>query len=386
MILLVKCTCTLLALLSATLFFEMASAQNDIRFQQEIVYAETGDVLFGNILTAAVDPQGRIYLGDNDQSQVHVLNADGSYITSIGGRGSGPGEFQMISKVMADKNHVHIFDLIQAHVHVYDTERFRFVRTIALTENGGFQQRSGRGRPFDMHLLPDGTYLVSYRNFMDSSSRQVVVISSTGEILDDNRYEFSEVRDENVIQQSSGNTVVVANLPFSRTSRVVVSSNGLLYSNWSGELSFEMFDASGRRTGQFSHPFTNAPLNRDEVMKMLEDRGGTRVTFGSGGGGGGGAPGGTPQISRMMQNMEMPDTWPAVSSLYADSDDRLWVATFTENTAERKWYLFESSGELLGTFTWPAGKTVVHAGNGSVWVLHRDPEELDHVVRYRVQL
>jgi hypothetical protein len=173
--------------------------------------------------------------------------------------------------------------------------------------------------------------------------------------------------------------VVVANFPFSRTSLLAVSPKGLIYTNWNGKLSFNLFDDSGNRYGSFSHPFHNAPLNREEVIKTYEDSGGgTQVTIGSSAGGG------MPQMSRMLQNMEMPDTWPAVSSLHADANNRLWVATFTEKPNERRWYLFDEEGSLLGNFTWPPTKSVVPADGESVYVLVRDPEELDEVIRYRV--
>lgn len=53
--------------------------------------------------------------------------------------------------------------------------------------------------------------------------------------------------------------------------------------------------------------------------------------------------------------------------------------------SERNWFLFDDSGSLLGTFTWPAGKSVVYADRDKVYVLSRDPEELDFVTRYGIK-
>ena len=360
--------------------------QNEIRFQEEVVYSETGEIMFGSITTSAVDQAGRVLLGDNDQKMVHVMDGSGDYIQSFGSQGNGPGEFQMINKIAAGKDYIHVFDVIQAKINLFDAERFRFIRTISLADNGMVMQRgigagAGFGRPFDFHLLSDGNYLVMYRNFANPSGNRTAIVSPTGEILEKDRLEFNK-GDEEVAQATSGNTRIIANFPFSRSIGITVSPTGKIFSNWSGDFSFDLFDESGTHIRSFSHPHQAAQLNRNEVLKMFEDSGGgTRVVVGSGGGGGGGA---MPPMSQILQNMELPETWPAVSSIFTDTQNRLWVSSYTENISIRNWFLFDDTGVLTGTFTWPAGKTVVHADENKVYVLVRDPEELDKAIQYRI--
>ena len=106
---------------------------------------------------------------------------------------------------------------------------------------------------------------------------------------------------------------------------------------------------------------------------------------GPGGGPGGGGPGagGFPPIRQLLQSMELPETWPAVSTMYADRQNRLWVSTFTENSGERRWFLFDEPGNLIGTFIWPANRTVVHADHDRVHVLVRKDDEPAEVIRFR---
>ena len=356
---------------------------NDIRFTEMVVYGESEDVMFGNILTSAVGPSGRVYLGDMDQQKIHVLDINGDYITSFGGQGNGPGEFQMINKIAVNQEYVYAFDMIQARIHLFEPDQYRYVRTISLLENdSGGQPRMtpGEGRPFDFFLTSDSNLLVSYRNFMDPTANRTSVISPAGEVIDRDRFDFTPEDDENVAQRTSGGMVMVANFPFSRTSRMTASGNGMVYYNWSGNFSFDLFDESGNKLRTFNHPFTHAPLIRREVMEAYEGNTGTRVVFGSGPGGGGAAP----SMSAMLQNMDLPETWPAVNTMFADKQNRLWVSTFTEKMNERRWYLFDPSGNLLGNFTWPNGKTVVYADEEYVYTLIRDPEELDVLVKYRI--
>lgn len=363
---------------------EIIEKDEDIRFSEEVIYGESEDAMFGSILSATVGPDGKVYLGDNDQQLIHVLDPNGVYITSFGGQGNGPGEFQMINKIAVNDEFIHAFDMIQARIHLYNPVQYRFVRTVSLLENdtGGQPRMSpGQGRPFDFFLTSNGNLLVSYRNFMDPDANRTSVITNTGEVIDRDRFDFTPEDDENVVQQSSGGRVMVANFPFSRTSRMTASGNGIVYYNWSGNFSFDLFNESGNKLRTFNHPFTHAPLNRREVIEAFEGNTGTRVVFGSGPGGGGGA---APSMSAMLQNMDLPETWPAVSGLFADKNNRLWVSTFTEKMDERRWYLFDPSGSLLGNFTWPNGKTVVHANGDEVYTLVRDPEDLDKVVKYRM--
>ncbi len=363
-----------------------AGVLNGIRFTEMVVYGESEDVMFGNILTSAVGPSGRVYLGDMDQQKIHVLDTNGDYITSFGGQGNGPGEFQMINKIAVNQEYVFAFDMIQARIHLFEPGQYRFVRTISLLENdSGGQSRMtpGEGRPFDFYLTSDNNLMVSFRNFMDPTANRIAVISAAGEVIDRDRFDFTPADDENVVQRSSGGMVMVANFPFSRTSRMTASGSGMVYYNWSGNFSFDQFDESGNKLQSFSHPFTHAPLIRREVIEAYEGNTGTRVVFGSGPGGGGGG-GAAPSMSAMLQNMDLPETWPAVSSLFTDKQNRLWVSTFTEKMDERRWYLFDPSGNLLGNFTWPNVKTVVYADGEYVYTLIRDPEELDVLVKYRM--
>lgn len=54
---------------------------------------EGGPSEFGRIRSVVADREGRVYVADNLSSEVRVFGADGSYISTIGRRGEGPGEF-----------------------------------------------------------------------------------------------------------------------------------------------------------------------------------------------------------------------------------------------------------------------------------------------------
>lgn len=57
-------------------------------------------VLFGVITKALIDDQNTIYLLDSQLAQVQVFSADGTYLRTIGGRGEGPGEFNLPTDIV----------------------------------------------------------------------------------------------------------------------------------------------------------------------------------------------------------------------------------------------------------------------------------------------
>lgn len=63
-----------------------------------------GPDLFAWIRTIDVGPDGRIYTFDVKHFKIYILNPDGSYVSSFGNRGEGPGELKNIGKAR------HFFD------------------------------------------------------------------------------------------------------------------------------------------------------------------------------------------------------------------------------------------------------------------------------------
>lgn len=62
------------------------------------------EYLFAGPSHIQVDGQGHIYVADMHQASIRVFNAKGVFITRIGSRGQGPGEFSNISAMTIDHN------------------------------------------------------------------------------------------------------------------------------------------------------------------------------------------------------------------------------------------------------------------------------------------
>jgi hypothetical protein len=73
--------------------------------------ADGPDVLqFYRIGPVRIDPAGSIYVPDNGSGELRIFSRDGTFQRKIGRRGSGPGEFQLISNVLIRRDHVIVVD------------------------------------------------------------------------------------------------------------------------------------------------------------------------------------------------------------------------------------------------------------------------------------
>ncbi len=58
------------------------------------------DILFGTVTEAVVDPQGNVYLLDNQLNHVEVISPAGEHVATLGREGDGPGEVRVARDVV----------------------------------------------------------------------------------------------------------------------------------------------------------------------------------------------------------------------------------------------------------------------------------------------
>ena len=56
---------------------------------------EDGDIIFGMMIDCVQDPEGNIYMLDNQLGQVEIFSPDGEHLRTISGQGEGPGEVRI---------------------------------------------------------------------------------------------------------------------------------------------------------------------------------------------------------------------------------------------------------------------------------------------------
>ncbi|MYF64405.1 MAG: 6-bladed beta-propeller [Rhodothermaceae bacterium] len=115
-------------------------------------------ILFGSIgELVAVDGSGRIFIGEQQDPIIYVLNTDGNLIKTIGREGSGPGDFQRLSSIRissADTLYIHDSDL--GYSSVYEPERLELAYSIAVPHDDSL------GKSYSLVGTLDTGFLFTY--------------------------------------------------------------------------------------------------------------------------------------------------------------------------------------------------------------------------------
>jgi hypothetical protein len=80
-----------------------------------------------------------------------------------------------------------------------------------------------------------------------------------------------------------------------------------------------------------------------------------------------------------------PGTAPAYDRIVVDDRGRLWVRAWAAPDPGGRWWVFASSGELLGAVAVPGGMTLTAVRGCDAWGVERDRLDVSYVVRYTLR-
>ncbi len=92
-----------------------------------------------------IDNQGNFYIGDVERAQINKYDPQGNFLFTIGRRGQGPGEFQVISKIGFDeKENLYVFDVKSQKISLFnpagelikEIKIFQFLEELTLNPHG----------------------------------------------------------------------------------------------------------------------------------------------------------------------------------------------------------------------------------------------------------
>lgn len=365
---------------------------DEIQFEREITYGSTDEVVVGVMGPFAVDEKNRVFIADRDQTNIHVFDPKGNYLTSLGRKGEGPGEFTAVSQrtgMTIHSNRLYVTDLTDMQfyfphrVHVFMLEELTFFRTIDLLAGNRevFEELDGY---YSKRLYPrdDGTFLVSYHRlpneYQDEKSFiHYVVQDSSGMIVTG---PVLKQKDKTNLVYEVTNTsfpyVAIHAFPFYGKSLLAVTDNDYLYAaNNTEEFKIDGYTPYGEHVRSFRHDFENRPLDRDELLDHYEKteymaRLGDRVA-----------------LNMIREADNLPETWPALNDLLIDDENRLWLSTIVDDDEIYEWWVLETSGVVITKFEWPRNEPIEAVNNGYMYTRETDEEtELQSIVRYRVEM
>lgn len=342
------------------------SPEYNISFSPQEIYGEVNlhsSIGYHNNIVS-VDKNGRVYIRSRQERNIHVYKPDGELLTKIGREGRGPGEFLSISTIGMHEDRLMAFGYSLKRIQWFDLDSNDVtVLNIHPEELMNDQGELALESVNAIMLLGNGSYLIggveSIHESLESERTYTTffTIDENGNLTSDEL--FRSVRQD--YHDFGGGA---KSIPSSDEGIVEVSPEGIIYHANTSEFLIHAIDTGDNTRHSIKYPYENAPVDRDRILDRYDD-----------------------YLRDRMRDADFGDHWPALHSMIADDQNRLWVSTITEDPDTYTWWVLKDSGELLAKFDWPQSQEIETVRNGSMYVSDEDWENRVFTVqRYEIQM
>lgn len=336
--------------------------QYEISFTENARFGETEEILIRAISGIAVAEDGTLFLGDRLEATVHVYGPSGDHSFSLGGKGEGPGEFIRVDQLKLYGGYLHVLDVQQQRVSVFDPENGQHLRTHMLSNDGSDLS----GFPFRFEPLSGGRYLAYYNSMnLDgeniSGTLRASVLDGEANVLEN---DFIDFKPSSYLMLQDDNSIQIMQLAFMNDSKVSITPDEEIIWGYTDRLLLHIVDLDGNVKRSVYYSREKPTLNRSDLLDNY-DAGAIRDAIGS---------------------LDLPDTKPAFNSIYTDDEYRVWLSLPTEDDEEFEWWILNEAGEKQALFTKNSEDRLLTAKDGFVYFLETEEETgLQEVVKYRVE-
>ena len=341
------------------------------------------EYLFGSVRAITVDDDHSFYVLDGQASNVRVFDAAGTYVTTLGREGEGPGEFKVPVGIAISDGRVLVRDPANARVQLFDietseVEEWKYAPSPYYMSTPLFADDRGR-----IHVDisdPRQRFIV-----MDSDGTHIDTVSGPEAPGD---FDFREYR----VRYQDERISVSERIPFSPGWYWTVHATGHFLSGLSTAYRIDLERDDGVLRIERDHkPVAVSDEERDYRRQLILDE---MRQFDAG---------------WSWDGPGIPDHKPPFRSLRAGTDGRIWVRLWTEGrqvpnenhdpgdpeSAPYTWVepirydVFEADGTYLGAVDIPEGFSLSAPpvfGRSFVWAVERGELDVQRVRRYRIAL
>ena len=310
----------------------------------------TGDsVFFGNVVSMAVDSQGRLYLTDfTGNKSIQMFSPDGVPIREIGRGGGGPGEFEFTPTV-----HIGPGDTLYAwetNIHLLTTfspDDQSLVSSKTIGNPGSLAPRPFRflGAVNQGYLMEfSGSYIPGLQVQYDMG-HFAKIVSWDGNVPDDR---LAQLPSANFVTFEINSLPGVRFLPYSARPNYVLSADQVLYYGMSDAIQLTGTTLEGEDVHKISLPHTPVPVSASE-----RESGAGRI-----------------QLEQLRKDVlaNMPKHKPAYARLMSDDAGHIWMwLSKPENEQTSTWLVMNASGETVATARIPDGIRLMAVRGGRAY-------------------
>ena len=312
----------------------------------------------------AVDSKHRVYVTDGAWDGIVVLGADLTFEQEVGRMGEGPGEFDWLVTIqILAGDSLYVFDGGLARVTVFEPRALAVAYTITLPHvapAAGLWRIPRQGGYVGLRRL---RFHATQR--ADDQGRIDVVFSlgKTGEMESDSLYAVPSA--EALIVRGQGSVMVGPHPYGAEPFLSLLGADRLVYAN-SRFPSVEVLDLAGAVRNSFAVPATAVPVSAAELKARIESE--EREAF-----------------ARVLEQ-GAPHTWPALTGLVVDDEQRIWVGERSESTSgEWEWTAFAQEGSVVGSVLLPSGFDLYAVRGDRLFGVITDELDVPRIQVYRLE-
>jgi hypothetical protein len=340
-----------------------------LRLKRQQIIGNTTKVPIGNLMDVAVDKEGRAYIADSKQRNIQVYKPNGQFITTLGRKGKGPGEFANLISIQINEGKLFSFDNRMQRAVIFSLNPLAYDATVNLGGNKGDVEHISDALPHRYYVRSNNSFLAEFIK-LHTLKNPVV-----GDTMNGKGFYYFLNKDGKIVSKELFKTKVRVHVmipvgqrevgvpvDFYGKSLTAVSDDNHIYSNWTDNFLIKVYSPKGVYQRAIYYPYKKTLLSPTNIHSNFIDQ-------------------------KVSQKMDLPKTWPALHNMLIDDQNRLWISTIVENMDVYQWWVLNEKGKLLARFIWPRDKPIEVVKNGKVYTKEKNPETgVQRIVRYKIQM
>lgn len=361
-----------------TVFNPTKQPTDTIRLEKQTVFKSNSEVFIeGYITDIAVDDSNRVYIGAGGAASagIYVFRPDGSFLSTIGAYGRGPGEFLGIGSLLIWNNRLYVFDPKLQKFCIYSLMNFKHISDGIISKK---------------RLPPSDTLaqrLRASKLFLNRQENELLIqlsAFSQFEELEVDRKRLYRISESGLIQPGyvlnlqrfpfyfpkNGEMRFPFTMPFSPNSVVSISPKGPIFTAWTADFLIKKYDTDGNYINSFYYPVEASSLSL-KSMDVSTER------------------------MNVLNHYSMPDTWPVLHTMLVDDKERIWAVRIVDSEKKFEWWVLSKNGELIAKFDFPGVRSkrtvmnppILKVKNGYLYLRKFDFHNgIDQIVKYKIEM
>ena len=330
---------------------------------------------FGLIAGIDIDPQGNVYVADQQGQMIRVYDASGNWLRNVGSAGGGPGELGLgVAGVFVQGDQVHVPDMGNLRLQSY-----------ALTGEaaGSHPLDLTAGIPLRWDQLPDGRIVAQRRSAGEG----------VGTDMEMDPVSTLEETPTTVLTMPRGMSFeITGGAPQFRIFEAEpiwdVGEDGRIAFGMNGDYRINLHDAQGNLLRVVTMPFERREVTESDAARIKAAIANLMANQG--------VP--PAALDQVLLGFQFADYYPAFAQIVVSADGGMWVQQIKtagdlsadtefnpQDLGSDRWDVFDAEGRFYGEFTLPERFQPLSFQGDVLYGVQRDEFDVQSVVRYRIE-